>query len=102
MAAIVRGTTPIIRFNFSDIRVSDIQVAYLVIKQGAQKLEKDITEATIDTNSIRWSLTQQETLGLSPRRDVTIVCDWRLGNGIRGRSEELTASVEEPGKNEVI
>lgn len=104
MAQIIRGTTPTITFSYSDIQVSDISKAVLVLKQGGKDvLEKDKTTATADTanNTLSWTLSQAETLDLSSK-DVTLVCDWVLANGVRGRSHELISHVGEPGKNEVI
>lgn len=101
--AIIRGTTPTIIFTFSQIRISDITVAYLVIKQSNKPLiEKDISEALIDETSISWKLTQEETLGLSANRESVIYCDWKLTDGTRGRSTVRTENTENSGKNEVI
>lgn len=103
MASIIRGTTPVVKFNFSDITVSEIVDARLVVRQASKNLiERDITSAAVEQAAVSWTLTQKETLGLASNRAVTIVCDWKLENGTRGRSNELQASVEEPGINEEI
>lgn len=101
--AIIRGTTPVIEFTYSDVDVVDITVAKLVIKQsGNIKIERDLSTATAGESSISWRLTQEETLSLENKKQVTIVCDWKLSNGTRGRSNVLTTETGEPGKNEVI
>lgn len=101
--AIIRGTTPIIEFKYTDVDVDDITVAKLVVKQlGAIKIEKDLASATVAQSSLSWKLTQEETLSLESKKQVTIVCDWKLSNGTRGRSNVLTTETGEPGKNEVI
>ena len=103
MTQIIRGTTPTIEFTYSDIAVSDITTAYLVIRQsGLSVIEKPISDATIGETSLSWELTQEETLQLNGARNAQIVCDWVLASGVRGRSNILTVDVGEPGKNEVI
>ena len=103
MAQIIRGTTPTIEFTFSTVSVSDIVVADLTIKQGETAvIEKDITAATVGASSISWLLSQEDTLTFKSVQPLTIGCDWKTDEGLRGRSNILTASVGEPGKNEVI
>lgn len=103
MAQIIRGTTPTISFQYSDITVSDITKAILSLKQSGQTvIERDLTTATISEDSISWELTQAETLTLNASRNVSIVCDWLLSSGVRGRSNILSADVGEAGKDEVI
>ena len=103
--AIVRGTTPTIIFTFQTIDVSDIDTAYLVVKQwDTAKITKDITSATVDSDAgtLSWTLTQTESLALETAKRCSIMCDWLTSSGTRGRSVEKTESVENPGKNEVI
>lgn len=103
--AIVRGTTPTIIFTFQTIDVSDIDTAYLVLKQwDATKISKDITSATVDADAgtLSWTLTQTESLTLETSKKCSIMCDWLTSSGTRGRSIEKTESVENPGKDEVI
>lgn len=104
--AIIKGTTPTIKFTFSSISSSDISAAYLTIKQGGRDvIQRDLTTAVINESSgswsIDWTLTQEETLGLS-RSNATIYCDWKLRDGTRGRSAVKKESIEESGINEVI
>lgn len=103
--AIVRGTTPTIIFTFETVDVSDIDTAYLVVKQwDTAKITKDITSATVDSDAgtLSWTLTQTESLTLETAKKCSIMCDWLTSSGTRGRSVEKTESVENPGKNEVI
>lgn len=104
--AIIRWTTPTFEFPFDeDIDVSDIDTAYLVIKQwGNNIVEKDITSATVDTstNTVSWTLTQAETGLVVTAKKCDVMMDWLLDDGTRGRSEVVTYSVEDSGKNEVI
>ena len=102
MAQIIRGTTPTIKFTYNDIEVGNITSAILTLKQGGSTvIEKDLTSAQTQDNMLVWTLTQEETLSLSGK-SVTIVCDWLLNTGVRGRSEVLTANVGEPAKDEVM
>lgn len=100
---IYRGTTPTITFTYADITVSDITVADLSLKQkGKTVVSRNIDTATIGTSAITWRLTQEETLSLNERDDVTIHCDWKLASGVRGTSNPLTVDVRNSGKDEVI
>lgn len=102
MDEIIRGTTPTIKFTYSEISVSDISIAILTLSQsGTIVIEKNLSEATVGSDYISWKLSQAETLSLS-KKDVTVICDWVLANGTRGRSNVLVANIGEPGKNEVL
>ena len=103
--AIIRWTTPTIDFTFKTIQVSDIDEAYLVVKQWDNTvIEKDITSATVDTdaNTLSWTLTQAEAGLLTTGKRSSVMCDWVTSGGTRGRSKVLDSSVENSGKNEVI
>ena len=104
--AIIRYTTPTIKFTFSEIDITDITVAFLVIKQNDKTaIERDISSAVVTNtqaeSSLAWTLTQEETKKLS-KANVSIYCDWKLRDGTRGRSHVKTDSVEDTGKQEVI
>ena len=100
---IIRGTTPTIKFCFSDVDVNEISVAFITIKQNKElKIDKDISEAVKVENAILWTLTQEETLSLKSKVSATVLCDWKLINGLRGISHELTVQVKDPGKEGVI
>lgn len=98
---IIRGTTPTFQFTFNTIDISDISVAYLSIKQSTGYLIEK-TNPTIEDNKLCWTLTQEETLSLNPDRDCELVCDWKMNDGTRGRSEIVRFDVEDTIKNEVI
>lgn len=103
MESIVRGTTPTIKFTFSSVQVSDIEVAYLVIKiAGKVVVEKDITTAEVGDNYISWTLEQENSLDFYVGYAATVYCDWRTFTGTRGRSSVGRYMIEETGKNEVI
>ncbi len=104
MSSLIRGTTPTIQFNFYDVDVTDINVAYLYIKQRCQNvIEKDISTATVDTtnNALKWTLSQQESLALIPKQSAVIGCDWMV-QAIRGRTNTLAVTIENSGMDEVI
>ena len=106
MSSVIRWTTPTFEFPFDeDIDVSDIDSAYLVLKQWRNTIvSKDITEANIDTdaNTISWTLTQAETGLIANGKKCEVMCDWLLSDGTRGRSGVAPYSVEDSGINEVI
>ena len=101
--ALIRGTTPTIVFTFKEVSISDIEYAYLRIKQrDTDIIERDITTATTGNDFISWKLTQAETLGLSTYTPAKIYCDWLLDDGTRGRSNVLSETVENSGIDEVL
>lgn len=104
MNEIIRGTTPTITFSFSSVRPSDIAVAYLTITGLYSDLviERELDSATVASDGISWTLTQEETLLLDVGMTVKVLCDWRLSDGTRGRSKAATYMVGETAKNEVI
>ena len=101
MASIIRGTTPTIKYSFSQVAVSDIVSAYLTIKDGKEGLERDITTATVGENDISWTLTQAETLALDAG-PVIIMLNWKLADGTRGASSKTAATVVKNHKEVVI
>lgn len=79
---IVRGTTPTIRINVSAVDTANIAVAYLTITQnGMTIISKDLSEATVEEGYLAWTLTQEETLAMSSKCDVSIQCRYRLNDG---------------------
>ena len=103
---IVRGTTPTFVIKFKTVNVDSITAAYLCFKDKSNVvLEKDISAAIRDQDSLSWKLTQEESflVGQSNRkRTVDVMCDWKLADGTRGRSEVMMCMIEPPGKEEVI
>lgn len=100
---IIRATTPAIKIVFKTVNVSDITTAILTLKQKKTTvIEKDLSSATVGEEDITWVLTQADTLEMVSGVDVTIVCDWKLLDGTRGRSASVTTAVGNPGKDEVI
>lgn len=102
--AIIRGTTPTITFTFSEILTSDINKAILTVSQlGRVIIERDLSTATVEANTLSWKLSQEETFLLQVSKGATeIICDWLLNDGTRGRSVIRKEGVEPTGKNEVI
>lgn len=98
---IVRGTTPTIRYTFKTIDPSTIVTAYLTMTQGTEVvLEKDIEDATVGDAYIQWSLTQEETLALSPKMDAEYECRYKLNDGsafVTKRSHESVQDVKKDG-----
>ena len=90
MANIIEGTTPSIGFRFHAVDVSGFSAAILTIVDGEDKLEKDLTAATVDTenNIITWTLTQAETLAFGD--SVKVQMNFMMPGGIRGATPEVT------------
>lgn len=102
MAQIIRGTTPTIQFTFNYVPVENINAAVLTIKQSCvEKVEKDITAATVGEKTLSWTLTQEESLSLATGV-CKIQCNWVLADGTRGASDNNTVEILPNQKNEVI
>lgn len=103
MGMIVRGTTPTFAITFNTVTVSSINAAYLVFKHGKTAvLTKELADATVGEKSLSWKLTQEECFMIAGKSSVTVVCDWKLNDGTRGRSDVISCTIEPPGKEEVI
>ena len=101
--SIIRGTTPLIKYNFSSVNVADIAMAYLVIKQnGAAVVTLPLADATVGSTSLSWVLTQAQTLLLKDGKNAEICLDWILTSGTRGIGKTLEVNVGSSAVNEVI
>lgn len=101
---IFRGTTPTFIFTFKTVSPSDMDSAFLVVKQfgGKVKISKDLSEATVQQDSLEWTITQEESLRLTAGKPAEIHCDWVSNDGTRGHSEFALCDVIPGGKDEVI
>ena len=97
---IIKGTTPTIQYKFNVVHVTDISKAYLTITGGPEPIEKDLDSATIGTNTISWTLTQQETLSFAGT--VQVMLNWLTTGGTRGASKKTMIVVESNLKEVVI
>lgn len=90
MARIVIGTTPTIRYKFSIVDPADLSEAILTIKDSRtqEKLRKTLDTATVGTDSIEWTLTQEETLSLGTGSALSMMLNWLTNSGVRGASAE--------------
>ena len=103
MEQIAKWTTPTITYKPSSVDVSDIENAYLCIKQYAKIIiEKDIDDADVDEDSISWTLSQEDTGKLSEGKECVAGVDWVTIDGTRGRSNIGKYLVVGSGKDEVI
>ena len=79
---IVRGTTPSIRYTFTEINTADIAVAYLTIEQQKKLIcEKNLEAAEVGDGYIEWTLTQAETLSINEKQNIQIQIRYRLDDG---------------------
>ena len=84
---ITRGSTPTIEFSFKTVSPKDMETAYLTIKQNSfTKIEKDISQATVNDTTISWELTQEETLRINKKFKCEIQMRYRLTNGFADAS----------------
>lgn len=102
MNELVRGTTPTIRYTFPVVDTSKLTVAKLVIEQGEAKITKELAEGTVEEGYVEWTLTQSETLSLTPNINAVIKLDWKLQDGTRGIGHTQTVQVTSSAINEVI
>lgn len=102
MAQIVIGTTPTIIYKFSIVDPQDFIAAELTIKnKNSILLKKELTDATIGEDSIAWTLTQEETLGLGTG-SLTMMLNWLTGSGTRGTSREINVQAMNNHVREVM
>lgn len=100
MQIIIRGTTPVFKYTFSEVAISDITVAYLTIKSGNTTVEKTLSDATIGDDYLQWQLSQEETISLG--RDAVARLNWKKEDGTRGASNRVSLTIEENEKEGVI
>lgn len=101
MDKIIRGTTPSIKYTFSTVDVSTISIAYLTIKIGKEVvIEKDLTSATIGSDYILWTLSQEESLQLDSK-EAKVMLNWKTSDGVRGAGEEKSITIV-PNHKEVV
>lgn len=101
MAQIARFTTPAFTYKPSAVDVADIVKVFLVIKQGANTITKDINDATTTEDGFTWLLTQTETQTLAHGRAVAQV-DYLSNGGIRYTTVPKIYDITESAINEVI
>ena len=92
MVKIILGTTPTIKYRFSIVDPSDFSEAIMTIKDSRkiEKLRKTLDEATVGTDYIEWTLTQEETLALGTGSALSMMLNWLTHGGTRGASAEET------------
>lgn len=94
MNHLIRGTTPSLKFTYSDIDIGSINVAYLTIRQlGSNIIEKELSEATVGSDYLLWKLTQEETLLIRANTKLEVQCRLKLNDdtAIASKVYELDA-----------
>ena len=79
---IVRGTTPTIRYTFSNVDIADIATCYLTIKQGTTVIEKTLQDATAGDGYLDWVLSQAETLSLDENQNAEVQIRYKMTSGM--------------------
>lgn len=107
MKRIVTGTTPTICYTFSIVQPADITTAIMTISHGGDILiQKNLTTATVDEDSISWTLSQAETLLLpvpcTDRIPAILMLNWLTADGTRGTSRRVEVWGVKNDINEVI
>lgn len=101
MIEIIRGTTPTIKYTFDTVSVSNINTAVLTIKRNNTILvERDLTTATTDADSISWVLTQENTLAVDGKAEIML--NWVTADGVRGASKTLAVEFKPNHKEKVL
>lgn len=99
---IIRGTTPTLIFKFREIEPTDISQCFLMIKQnGKTVVEKTISDATVTTESLSFTLSQEDTFALATQNPTKVVLDWKTTGGVRGRSAMYECTIRPEGKGNV-
>ena len=102
---VVRGTTPTITMTFKTVNVANITEAWLTLTQEAPatlSIQKDLSDATVGTKSLAWTLTQQETLDVNTKYNVKIQCRYLMTDGTAGASPIYDVSPYDVLKTGVI
>lgn len=106
MVTIVRGTTPSLIIDFSDVSdvsVSDITAVSLVFKRRTEKIEYGLSDMSVTENTLSYHFTQEETLALTSGEIIT--ADLHVvANGERYKVYGIPdrIRVENTEKNEVM
>lgn len=100
MIEIIKGTTPTIKYTYTNINPSTFTVALLTVKRNNTVLvERDLTTATIDGMTIAWTLTQAETLSVDGKAEI--MCNF-VSAGIRGASKRTAVEFTTNHKEKVL
>ena len=83
---IIRGTTPPIRFTFTEVDPQAMTQAFLTIRQNNVLIEKGLSQAIVTGDALVWELTQAETLSLAENRNARVQCRYRFADGAAGAS----------------
>lgn len=68
----IRGTTPTLEFELP-FEVSSLKSAYITLSQSDQVIvNKDLSECTLDTNTLKIKLTQKDTLAFTTDDPIQI------------------------------
>lgn len=101
MKYIVRGTTPKLIYKFAHVDPANVRAAVLTITPDAgDQIERDLTTAVVDEDSIAWTLTQEETLEFG--NWVRTMLNWVLQDGTRGTSKKTKYIIDSNDKEVVI
>ena len=102
MTRIIIGTTPTITYTFKVVPVSSIVKAVLTVKErGANIIEKDLSDATVEEDTLSWTLTQEETLSIGAK-SASMMLNWKLADGTRGASDVVLVTGGDNHIREVI
>ena len=105
MQDLIRGTTPTLIVDFSDteISVTDITQAVLVITQAGKSRNVFLSDLSVDTeaNTISYHFTQAESLALSSGKGLDLQLDV-VANGERYRAYKRRITGEDTKYNEVL
>lgn len=69
---IARATTPDIIFNFKHFNLEQVEKMELTITQYDHKLVKRENDLEVEGNTIRYTMTQQETLMFDAKADAEV------------------------------
>ncbi len=88
MAKIIEATTPTATYRFKTVRPAELAKAIFTVKvNGEVIIEKTLADAVVGENTLKWTLTQEETLMIGTKT-ATAMCNWILPDGTRGASSE--------------
>lgn len=95
MSDVYRGTTHKFEFDLG-ADLSNVSHVWVTFSQfGTEKFTKDLDDITIDGNTIKVNLTQEDTLSLKPNIKVWIQTRYKLNNDDAEITETIKRDVKD-------
>ena len=92
------GTTPTFTLKFKrtyDVDLTQVSKIYVTLKQGNVILNKTGSDiSVVDAKTVQFSLTQEESLGLTIDKSVELQLNWVYSDNKRAATKIITIDLE--------